>query len=1068
MTSSVRFHISNRLEHLVQAMADMLSTPISGALAKECVVVQGRGMALWLSMQLSRDLGVWSNAEFLYPRNFVERMFERTLDPPLDGISGLARYRPEELTWTVYDLLPSLLTTPAFNPLKGYIGDDPSGVRSYELASQIARTFDEYLTFRPEILRAWQGDEDQGDLFSHAWGSVHLVWQERLWRAVVQRLGPSHLAAQELEFSRLLEKKRRPKDLPERISVFGLSSLPPLYLRVLGALSHHCDVQVFAIVPTPEGFGADQDSLAWAKELRVQGSQREIISHHDSSFEQSLLGTLQRHLGAELPRGTVANDGSIALHSCHSPMREVEVLHDNVLELLEQGVAPDEIIVMMPNVDDYAPLIQAVFDRPQNKEAVPYRISDRKPQGDNPVLEAFARLLLLADRRLSASEVLDLLALRPVHERFEIREVELQRVAQWIVASGARWGLDADHKQQFDMPKETQHSWRFGLDRLVLGYATSGGDGQAIGEFVPWGEIEGSSGVLLGQVAAYIEALRQVVTRLREPKTAKEWQAALSSALTALIAASGDYAWQHVRVRQTLAALGTAAETANLDRPLSFQVVRRWLEQAFEREREARGFLAGGVNFCAFVPMRSIPFKIVVLLGMSERAFPRSTRRPDFSVLGQRDKARPGDPDRRTEDRQLFLEAVMSAREKLMISFVGQSIKDNTESSPSVLVSELLDALEQLGAGSAKALVTRHPLQPFSARYYDNSDARLFSYERGYMLGAARALTDRAKPKPLLCSELEVPEVSGERTLQQLVDYFRDPARYLFTQRLQVQRREDFLEIPDREPVELDGLEDYAIGDRALGWLRSGISTERALQLMQLTGSLPGGAHGQVAFEDLLRSLLPMRSALTALTRGGALPAIGYRARFGATTVRGAIDNLYPTGRVEVRFSRSAAKHQLGAWIVHLALCHAEPASLPQASTQIARAPKDEGAALIHFKPVREAGNILQDLLLLFERGQLEALPLFPDTSLTFVTQLRAGKSEDEALKAAHQEWPKERAKSDALVRLYGPDSELTLEGPTEAGYRSTSFATLARRVFEPLLDHAQSTSLSAGSHAEF
>ncbi len=1092
---SIHIHRSNRLERSVDALCSLLEQPLSDPMSKEWILVQGRGMALWLNMRLSERFGVWANVDYIYPRQLVQRVLCAALgqEPTELALEG---YRREQLTWVTLKKLRGLLGQPGFEDLARYLARDAQGVRAFELAEQIAKTFDEYLTYRPEWLRNWEGrsqdreSRDQLDLFANAPVSKAERWQRVLWRALSEELGPLHVANLELDFHKALKRKKRIDTLPERVSVFGLTNLPPLYVRILGSLARQAEVRLFLLSPSqqyfadvrrraqsgPTLFGPSGSPILeacgalgaeFATIVDAAPSAVGVLNEEHEDYvraDSTLLGRLQNSIldhstpSSEERVALDSSDTSIALHACHGPIREVEVLHDQVLALLDEGLAPNDILVMMPDVDEYAPLIEAVFERDSDDaRRVPFRISDRRAQGDNTVLEAFFRVLMLAERRASASEVLDLLALEPVHTCFGISAADLPTLTRWVVDTGIRWGIDEGHKARSGVPDQEQNSWRFGLDRLLLGYAVNTEGRQTIAGILPYDEVEGSIGELLGRFVHFTHKLFGFCKRLAVEQTAAEWQTTLSELLTSLMAPSAEEAWQRQQVLDASSSLTESAAKTNFEEKLSLRVVRRWLEGHVDDSRQARGFLAGGVTFCAMVPMRSIPFRVVYLLGMNDGTFPRSSHRPDFNLLDDSSRPRaPGDPDRRTDDRYLFLEALLSARERLLISYVGQSVRDNTELAPSIVVAELLDALaqhvqpdadESPSATVARRLITRHPLQPFSPRYFKASEAHLFSYEHSYLGGARLMEGERHEPPSLFPTDLpELPDVD-DVTLPELTDFFRSPSAYLFQRRLGVNIKGEHLSVPEREPVELGGLETYAIGAPLLEQRLDGLEREEALTLCRATGWLPAGTPGRLEFERALRSADPIASAVRQTTDRAPLTPLAFELVVGSTKLRGELDNLHPIGRISYRFSRISAEQELRGWLAHLVLCAVAPRNVQAESWLLLRAKTGDGVAAARFVAVEDPLGPLKDLLSLYQRGASRPLPLFADASATFVREQARGKSPRDALEAADKVFRAKYKDDPAVSRLYAAETLHDLD---------TDFGDVAQLVFGPLLRHLQ------------
>ncbi len=1091
-TPTIQLHSSNRTEALLEALASVVSVPLGDPLQPEIVVAQGRGMAVWLSQELSRRLGIWSNAELHYPRRLVQTVFDAVLDVEAAGASTPTR---EHLRWSVLAALPGLLSEPEFAALARYVASEHDPTLAFQLADRIAHVFDQYVTYRPEMIREWERGTDDD-------APAEQVWQPKLWRALAARATTPHPAALERRFHDALSGSAEFSKLPRRLSVFGISSLPPLYVRALFGLARRVEVHLFLLSPSREFWedlvtprerrrllasdggdahlhvgnpllaslgklgrdfqsvlGSEAEALGVALVEaegaryvdppgttalgRLQGDLLTLEDRATNAAPASLRGSgtrarrspaaapsaqLALDFGAShrAPTGTDtpvragarprldAADVSLRLHSCHGPMREVEVLHDQLLHLLslDANLQPRDIVVMTPSVDEYAPLIEAVFQRdPSDERFVPYRIADRTVRKESAVVDALHRILSLVGTRVTAPDVIDLLALDVIHRKVGIDPTDLDAVKDWVVATGIRWGFDAEHRARHGLPRDDTNTWRFGLDRLLLGYALPS-RGQTLFEGVlPFDEIEGQTAELAGRLAEACTQLFDHLDRLEAPRTLPAWRDAISAALDALVVGDHSTAWQVERVREGLTALVEQARAAGFSGDVDRAVIQRLLDAEIDAGHPARGFLAGGVTFCAMVPMRSIPFRVVALLGMNDGAFPRSSRPVDFDLMA-RSTPRPGDRSRRDDDRYLFLEAMLAARDHLIITYTGQSLRDNSSLPPSVVVSELLDyvteSFDPPGAGWTSeseraeavraALVVTHPLQPFSPRYFDGAEPeRLFSHHTAYLVGARAVASRSGAARPFFTCPLPAPEGVGPTrvvTLAELVAFFSGPLTHLLRRRLGLNLRDEALDVPDADPLQLDHLESYGIGHRLLTLVASGCPEAEAEALLRGSGLLPRGALGRTELSSVFPVVRAIAGAAAEHRTGDALPPFHLQRELpSGVMVSGEIGGVWPRALVRAQYANVAGKHLVSEWVRHLALSCCEGG--PGLAVIVGRT---EAKAATHvFSRVANPEVHLDALVGAYLVGRQEPLLFFPSASLTFAQTMAAGATLREA-----------------------------------------------------------------------
>ncbi len=1090
------FHVnkSNRVERLVEALAIELAVPRGSAFDPEAVVVPGRGMGVWLSMQLSERLGVWATP-LVQPRAFVEDTARRVLGPSALGPEPLSE---ELLEWGIRAVLPGLLSEPEFVVLARYVEHDPHGVRIAELAARLATVFDQYLTYRPEWMRAWEG------------GGVVSVgpedrFQALLFRKVAERLRSRHVGQLEVALRERLAEARAVA-LPPRVSVLGVSTLPPLFVRVLVALAAHTEVRLFLFAPSPVlepqeradakrpllaalgKVGVELDAVLEAT-LAEQGVHAERHEHFEPPATRTLLGALQHSLYDPEAKSLATRpfelaDESISEHACHGFTCEVEVLHDQLLSLLTRAtdpVPPEDVLVLVSDLETYGPLVEAVFRRePGDPRFIPFQVSDRGSRRESVLTDAFLRVLGMVRGRVTAAEVLDLLMLPPVLRRLGIDAAGADLVKEWVASAGVRWGMDLAHREAHGLPgAKGANTWRFGLQRLLLGYAMPSDGRRVFRDLAGYDEVEGNDAQLLGALAGFVRTLFGWLRDLERERTLGDWSVTVTNLLASLLPEDADTLRQTAGIRRALRDMTGAATVAGFEGPLDVAVLAALIERRVDALSPERGFLAGGVTFSAMVPMRSIPFRVIALLGMNDGAFPRSPRPIEFDLVRNgRTPRSEGDRSPRDDDRYLFLETLAAAREKLIVTYTGRSVRDDRELSPSVCVAEVFDALAgPAGTDAARArrarLTVDHRLQSFSPRYFDGSDPRLFSYAEEYE-GGARGLVRHEARADTFIARLEPLERAPEITLDDLVRFWKSPPAYLLNRRLGIYLKHDRTELGAREPLDINSLDRWSIGEPLVQHCLDGIGSEESERLLRGRGELPLGAWGRKVFEDY--RVEAQAVATEALTRrgGDARAPVAVKIPLSAgATLCGTITDLFPGGRVAQTYSMASPKRLLALWISHLALC---AAGVPEPSMLVTRPKKDSKKGPVVEKlaalSAEQAKVHLEGLVRRFVEGQERPLRFMPKTSHIYAKAILAKavlegnkkkggpKSPTDALAAAKSEYDGRDDSSEASRDPHAPLSFDRRQPPFDADYdagerrlEATEFHLLACGVFGPIFE---------------
>ena len=492
--------------------------------------------------------------------------------------------------------------------------------------------------------------------------------------------------------------------------------------------------------------------------MRSRGTRR-----LETTRGSDLLSWLQQDIAANaLPdrsgRTLDPADRSVQVHACHGPARQVEVLREVLLGLLaddpppgQPPLEPRDILVMCPDIEAYAPLIEAAFGMGEAVagghpgQLLQVRLADRALTQTNPLLGVVSKLLDLAGGRTEASAVLDLIAAEPVRRRFGFAENDLETIAQWVEQAGVRWSYDEAHRSPYGLEGYVQNTWRFGLDRVLAGVAMSDDAERWIGTTLPLDDVGSTSIELAGRLAELVDRLQHVTDQLTGSHPVGHWLDTLREGIESLTAVARGDEWQTGQVQRELGGLSDDAARQGAELELRLPDVRALMSERLAGQPTRANFRTGTLTVCTMVPMRSVPHRVVCLLGLDDGVFPRAPAVDGDDVLARTPLT--GERDLRSEDRQLMLDAILAAREQLVVTYSGANETTGQLRPPAVPLGELLDALDDTVEGGREHALERHPLQAFDPRNLQPPVP--FSFDRAALDGARAAAGTRV-PVPSL------------------------------------------------------------------------------------------------------------------------------------------------------------------------------------------------------------------------------------------------------------------------------------------------------------------------------
>lgn len=1109
-------------EVLVRALADVLATPLPDPLARERVVVHSHGIERWIGQHLAMRLGavgdrgdgVCANVVFPSPAELVGDVMRAA---GADA-SAVAAWRPAALTWRLLDLADGGLT-PAAQPLAERV--EAAGDRRLVPLGLLADQLHRYALHRPDMVLDWLDGKDSDG----AGGTLAPVdaWQAEVARLLAADIGLPSYPQQVVDTVAALDAGAPLPPGLQRLALFGFTAIPSTHLAIIAALGRRLPLDLLLLHPSepdwrdlrevagridPRGLpilparrshplpdAGNRLLTAWGRDVRelqvvvqtVAGDGDGAAADPDTGAPEPLRPTLLRRLqqsvrdnvDVRVPGRAPAPDESVQLHACPGPARQVQVLRDEILRVMaaDPSIRPRDVIVMCPDVEAFAPLVAAhLAGGGDGRPDLRVRLADRSLRQTNPTLRLLDEVLDLAATRVTSSRLLDLLAADPVRRRFGLSPDDLDEVADWLEGTGVRWGMDAQERARFGLDGVPDNTVDEGLDRLLLGVAMADEGHRTVDGVTPFDDVEGTGVRTAGRLAEFANRLTRTLATLRQPRSVAGWVDVLGTSVDLLGQAPWNDPWQRSELTGLLREMSATAGDLGVE--VGLNEIRDLLADRLRGRPSRANHMTGDLTVCTLVPMRSVPHKVVCLLGMDDGVFPRRGR-PHVDDLIAR-QPRIGDHDPRTEDRQLLLDALQSTADHLIITWTGQEERSDEEVPPCVPVAELMRTIDRLAPDAevplSRQLTTRHPRYAHDPAAFDPTGRPGFD---PLAHRAASATVGGPVPEPAL---LPAP-TDDDVNLAALARFAVDPASTFVREALGIWVPDD-PEAPDANiPIELDGLEAWKVGEALLATdPEDPYALDGVLRAARGRGLLPPEKlrEGKVAKVSVMAEQLREHAMSLGIAPDDPGRQVGVDLRVGRWQLSGAVTGVHGDEIVSLSYSRLAGKRLMRAWIDLLALTAQDP-ERPWAAVVIGRDKigRDDRASSRRIealapKPDRRqklAEGLLTDLLELRHDGLREPLVVPAETGHAYAAARISGDGPEEADVAAGKVWdPSPMGFSTdcgrpAHVLLLGDVhtyDRLTRDPPRPADARLGAteephrFGAMAMRLWAPLLQRVQ------------
>lgn len=991
---SLEIIVSPSIEELVSKMGSYISNCPPSVFQPVTIVTQTSGMDNWLKYRMAEKLGIAANFRYLKQADLIGRVYSWL------GGSYRQQLWSGSTEWLVFKLLNEEVFKTRFPEIASYYLDTSldGTLKRLGFAQRIADLFDQYQIYRPDMIREWNQ--------SVVSGSDSTDWQKYLWKRLKEVSAdaiPDKTVVADFILKQLQQEEvcKRLKERLPVVHLFGLSVLTDYHMRLFNEMGRSINMVFYMVVPSMEVMEGTktENKPEWCIQNALLNNWGQLICESTAILTKAndqilwntllvndntpdcLLKKLQYDIRNNKEKQTAItvsdlNDGSLTINACYTPVREIESLYNYLVRVIEtqsEPISPRDIVVLMSDVDAYAPYVKAVFDHAPYK--IPYSIEGESKDSSEGVITALTTLLEIDEQSFTSETVVRLLDSKLIRARFAITDVPLIR--QIIDKANIRFGISGRNDDDSYLV-----SWLYGIKRIVYGICMSGGDeyrDEDVSLF-PIDDLEGKNSHELIRFVHFVQMLIEMVQTRSEARPLAQWTEYVEQVLENFVEEASDEASEeYSMVQSQLTKLNSIGEL--MSEQISYELfTSNFMGQLSENTTSTH--YRGGVVFSSFIPMRSLPFKVIAMLGLNFDKFPRKDKQLSYDLMAG-DKQQ-GDRRMKDNDKHLFLETLMAAREKLYISYIGRHAKDNSKLPPSSLVDELIDYIETGCDASSvvrNELVTLQPLHSFSSKY---GTGKYFSYLKQT---TAEVDVKALEPQPVVTDFTTI-------ELNRLIAFFKNPFKTYYNNVLGIDYTESETEqLAETELFELDHLQQWLLKNELLQMGESDIP--EFVRRGVMNGNLPLKNMAAVNVELIDEGINDLKLLYKKFTNGHGESSFYIDLIIGDSNLEGQINGVFNNQMVFVCFSSNQRKYFIDAAIRYLA-ARAQGLNVGLQFVYIKKVEKLVGKKKVEEEvptvtsantiSAEEALQSLEKLIRCFKLGHESIWPYYPDFHLDAAT----------------------------------------------------------------------------------
>ncbi len=763
---------SNKAEWLAEILGQELRLNPPKITEEVDIIVNTWPTSRWLSENLSIINNINALVKFPFPGTYLKKLVSVILE--IEPI-GKDPWERNYLVWNIMELLPELMERKEAEIIKTWIGksqkeNEEININLWDLANNIAEMFDEYILYRPDIIKQWLGKKSEKRL-KDLTVNKHALWQATLFKLLHEKIKKDPFCIQVEKAIEVLKNGDVSKlDYPKNLYIYGITSLAPLQIDLIQALSKIIHIKVYLISPCNDLWQrcevrrkkfSDTWNTPPDKQWLLESPRLEaFLGRMGAEFQQLLEGSGEYQLGKRNEEDIFALSAEIASNKGKKPTlleqlqqelisteietvltkeksdisllflkssgkyRQVELIRDQILQFLanNKNLQPRDILIMTPQIDSYAPIFSSVFNNiNQDTTPLPWVITDRGQEDKIGLIHFVLNLLEISANRLTASNFEILLANPALQKQLNISFEEISSIIESLQSAGFTWGLNSTERYG-----EEAHSLSWCLERLLLGLVLPNNPIDGLNNISPYSENISNTEIIKSW--SIISKLYNYIEEIRSKRTCNEWIKLLTALIKDFFNDGGEWAWEAQQLLNIVNNLGEIAEECELE--IDCLVIKDIITKALSYTNGKFGHRTGKLTISALEPMRAIPHEIIIIMGLESSSFPRIENRRSFNLLDK--KRRLGDPNQYDKDRYALLEALISTRQNLLLAWNSKDLKTGEEFEPPSPIQQWLSYLKiKLGANTLKEIVIEAPANPLDHfNFIKNTHSQIISCDK--------------------------------------------------------------------------------------------------------------------------------------------------------------------------------------------------------------------------------------------------------------------------------------------------------------------------------------------------